>query len=166
MVAAAAVAPCQCCFVPSVDEPPTRPRKQECIHVFTFILSSPCAWCWCLGCWTTPKCVRNVYAMLVRLPNEVIWELMPNEHRDYHLEQKWRIWTSSNTAAAHKHTSRVRLFFFLDLWVSVCVWRSCAIPLTCCVDTKSPIFDGVLCCVLFFRMPQRRLHSHCNHCKS
>lgn len=159
MVAAAAATPCHRCFVPSVDEPPTQPRKQECIHVFTFILLSPCACCWC-WCWLTGWLLNHskMYAMLARLPNEVIWELMPNEHRDYHLEQKWRIWTAAHKSRACRFSS---LFFSLSFCECVTFVCDSTVRLTCCVDTKSPIFDGVLCCVLFFRMPQRRLNSHC-----
>lgn len=35
-------------------------------------------------------------------------------------------------------------FFFVVRLFAVSLW------LTCCVDTKSPIFDGALCCVSFF----------------
>lgn len=161
------------CLADWATHAPTHPhtRKQECIHVFWLILWSSNAVCVCVcdsdADATGPQsCVRNA-CLLACLSNEVIWELMPNEHKDYHLEQKRTISTNSHTTADGCHRTLLFSFVFC-VWaratgVCVCVVCSCAILvwLTCCVDTKSyHIFflDGV--CALFLCMPQRRLHSH------
>lgn len=112
-----------------VNQP--RARQKECIHVFSFVLGASCAV-------VTAEPLRYVSNVCLPacLPNEVIWELIPNEHRDYRSEPNW---------TSHK-------FFF------VCMCCSCAIStgLTCCVDAKYLIFDEFLCCGCI-RMLQQRL---------